>query len=1105
MKQSKNLFNPLDYPSILDEPSRLTDITSWHEHIPFAFWIVAILQPKTFVELGTHKGDSYGAFCQAVAQLGLSTKCYAVDTWKGDEHAGFYEEDVFTEFKTYHDQQYGQFSQLIRSTFDEALEHFSGGSIDLLHIDGLHTYNAVRHDLDCWLPKMSRKGVILLHDTNVHERGFGVWKLWKELKEQFPSFEFTHGHGLGILMTGKMAPEKLEALLAPRKEVKENVRRLFYLLGNRVALQRNNDQLQQTLAERDGKITALTQEHERTAAWAKSLDQELAGLRSKYAGLASEHETQGQWVKQLDTELNTTRERLGALTQEHERATAWAKTLDAELATSRQRLAEFNSEITNLNRTVTHRDAQIAILNQAVAERDGQVANLNQAVAERNGQISTLSTELSSAKNDAERRQAHIEELRSTVSERDGQIADLQKAVAERDGQIAVLNGVVLQRDEILASTSWRLTKPLRIVGQKLKNAAHVWRLLPRILRIGGGLRGTSIKAFRVMCCEGLDGIKRRIAYAATGRFPLLRSPAPSTESPSFQSYDEWIRRYDTLTDGARAQIKQIIENLASKPIISVVMPVYNPKPEWLQEAIESVRSQLYPHWELCMADDASDDPRISEILNRYASNDSRIKVYFRKNNGHISVASNSALMMATGKYVALMDHDDRLHPLALYFVAKSILDHPQAEIIYSDEDKIEESNSTARYDPYFKCDFNYDLFLSQNMISHLGCYRRERIEQIGGFREAFEGSQDYDLALRILEHIRREDIIHIPRVLYHWRATQGSTALEGDKKPYAKLAAQRAIKEHLCRRGVQADVVEAPEAPGMQRVRYAVPVPHPSVCIIVPTRDKSDLLELCINSIFSRTTYRNYSICIVDNGSKQPETFRFFDRLPKDQVCVLRDDRPFNFSALNNTTVAATRSDFVCLMNNDIEVLTADWLEEMIGHAARSNAGAVGARLWYPDEKLQHGGVILVGGVAGHAHKFMPRGDKGYFFRGVLQQEFSAVTAACLLIRRAIYEEVGGFDESLTIAFNDVDFCLRVGKRGYHNVWTPYAEFIHHESASRGHETTPEKQSRFQTETKFMKARWGGLLTNDPAYSPNLNLDREDFSWAWPPRVSMN
>jgi len=391
-------------------------------------------------------------------------------------------------------------------------------------------------------------------------------------------------------------------------------------------------------------------------------------------------------------------------------------------------------------------------------------------------------------------------------------------------------------------------------------------------------------------------------------------------------------------------------------------------------------------------------------------------------------------------------------------------------------------------------------------MICHLSVYKTEILRKIGGFREGLEGSQDYDLTLRCIEQINSSQIIHIPRVLYHWRMHQNSAAQNVDAKPYAYSAAESAIHEHLVRKGVSAQA-ERLKGRSWYRVRYTLPETAPLVTLIIPTFNSLHRLRHCLSSMLEKTDYPNYEILIIDNGSDDPQTLAYFDSIGSDlRLRILRDDSPFNYSAINNRAVHATRGDLIGLVNDDIEVINREWLTEMVSMALQSGVGAVGARLWYPNNTLQHGGVILGLGkvAAGHSHKHLPKGHPGYFGRAILQQSFSAVTAACLVVRRSVYLEVGGFEEeNLKVAFGDVDFCLRLREAGYRNVWTPYAEAYHHESATRGYEDTPEKQARFASEVQYMQERWGSLLLNDPAYSPNLTLEREDFSYAWPPRVT--
>jgi GT2 family glycosyltransferase len=567
------------------------------------------------------------------------------------------------------------------------------------------------------------------------------------------------------------------------------------------------------------------------------------------------------------------------------------------------------------------------------------------------------------------------------------------------------------------------------------------------------------------------------------------------------RSYAAWIRKYDSLGGEERAEYIARAEALSNPPLISVLMPVYEPKMEWLREAVESVRGQIYQNWELCIADDASLDPQVREYLKGLASEDPRIKVYFRSSNGHISEATNSALEMAEGEFIALLDQDDLLTEHSLVYVAEAIRENPDAGVIYSDEDKIEDGR---RCDPYFKSDWDPYLMRCHNMICHLGVYRTALVRQLGGLREGFEGAQDWDLALRCVDRLGDEGVIHIPKVLYHWRIHRKSTAMaDSGAKPYTLDAARRAIDEHLDRRTIKGRAELIPEF-SMFRVRYELPDSKPLVSIVIATRDRRDLLQGCFDSIRKKTSCSNYEIIIVDNGSQEPEALKYLERLNESgHARVIRDGGEFNFSRLNNLGVREARGEYVLLLNNDIEVESPHWLSEMLSLAIQSGVGCVGARLWYPNGKLQHGGVILgLGGIAAHSHRGMPRGHYGYFNRASLTHTMSAVTGACLLVRKSLYQEVGGFDEKqLSIGYNDVDFCLKVRAKGYRNLICAEADLIHHESASRGEDLSGEKLERFELEGAVLRARWGDLLDRDPAYNPNLTDSAEDFGLAFPPR----
>ncbi len=550
----------------------------------------------------------------------------------------------------------------------------------------------------------------------------------------------------------------------------------------------------------------------------------------------------------------------------------------------------------------------------------------------------------------------------------------------------------------------------------------------------------------------------------------------------------------------AQPNVLQQLSALSIKPRISVVVPVFNPPIQHLESCLESVLAQSYPHWQLCIANDASTDPTVAETLQHYAQRDRRIQWVQRSENGHICAASNSALSLADGDYVALLDHDDCLFEHALLEVASTVQANPDAELLYSDEDFIDEDG--RRFAPHYKPDWNPALALSHNYVTHLAVYRRSLIEAVGGFREGagVEGAQDYDLLLRCSARVRAGvgSIVHIPKVLYHWRAHEGSTALGSDQKSYTSMAGQRALQDYLDAAGT-AGRAEATDDDNLYRVAYPLEW-EPLVSLLIPTRDMLAVVRPCVESILTQSTYRNFEILILDNQSAEPETLEWF-RLIQQQdrrVRVLAYDQPFNYSAINNFGVACARGEILGLVNNDIEVITPGWIEELTSLAIQPENGCVGALLYYPDDTVQHAGVILgLGGYAAHSHRGSPRGSQGYFNRLKVRQNLSAVTGACLFVRKSVYEQVGGLDEAYTVAYNDVDFCLRVQAAGYLNVFTPFAELYHHESKSRGQEDTPEKIARFDEEKARLADRWGALLQRDPFYNPNLTHAREDFSLA--------
>ncbi|EGO6696827.1 glycosyltransferase family 2 protein [Enterococcus faecalis] len=584
-------------------------------------------------------------------------------------------------------------------------------------------------------------------------------------------------------------------------------------------------------------------------------------------------------------------------------------------------------------------------------------------------------------------------------------------------------------------------------------------------------------KGFKYMAKNGISHTIQR------AKIEKLRNQA---------SYPNWLARNEVLDIEA---MTQEIATFHYQPKISIAMPVYNVEEKWLRLCIDSILNQVYTNWELCMADDASTDPNVKKILTEYQQLDERIRVVFREQNGHISEATNSALAIATGEFVALLDNDDELAINAFYEVVKVLNENPELDLIYSDEDKIDMDGN--RSDPAFKPDWSPDLLLGTNYISHLGVYRRSILEEIGGFRKGYEGSQDYDLVLRFTEKTTKERITHIPKVLYYWRMLPTSTAVDQGSKDYAFEAGLRAVQDALVRRGINGHATHG-AANGLYDVYYDIES-EKLVSIIIPTKNGYKDVQRCVSSIIEKTTYQNYEIIMADNGSTDPkmhELYAEFEQQLPGRFFVESIDIPFNFSTINNRAAKKAHGEYLLFLNNDTEVITENWLTLMVSFAQQERIGCVGAKLLYPNNTVQHAGVILgLGGVAGHGHYGYPHGDLGYFGRLAINVNYSAVTAACLLMKKADFDAVGGFEEAFTVAFNDVDLCLKVQALGRDNVWLHEAELYHFESQTRGYDDKGKKKKRFEQEKVMMEEKWGPLIENDPFYNPNLTRDIPNFS----------
>jgi Predicted glycosyltransferases len=570
------------------------------------------------------------------------------------------------------------------------------------------------------------------------------------------------------------------------------------------------------------------------------------------------------------------------------------------------------------------------------------------------------------------------------------------------------------------------------------------------------------------------NGIKRTIKRIFSARNPLS------------------LKRY---TCSKKEYIQQT-ETVFSNPVkISIAVPLYNTPLVFLTDMLNSLKEQTYPHFELCLAD-GSDDAHgdVKALCDQYSQDDGRIKYKKLQKNEGISQNTNAALQMATGDYIGLLDHDDILHPSALYEVVKAI-NEEKADFIYTDEISFADSLKKL-LNPHFKPDFAPDNLRANNYICHFTVFSAKLYNEVGGFRKECDGSQDFDMVLRLTE--KAQKIVHIPKVLYFWRAHAGSVASSVTAKPYVIDAAKRAISEHLERVGLKGEVLDS-MVPSMYRIKYTLNE-NPLVSIIIPTKDHTEDLAKCLNSVFALTTYAHYEIIIVENNSVEKETFNYYKKIEKDErVKIITWKDTFNYSAINNFGAEQAKGEYLVLLNNDVEVITPDWLQEMLMYAQREDVGIVGAKLYYPDNTIQHAGIgIGLLTLAGHYHKEFDRNHPGYMGRLIYAQNVSAVTGACMMISKKLFDTLGGLDAKYQVAFNDVDLCMRVRQKGYLIVFTPFAELYHYESKSRGKDEAPEARARFVSEVLRFQQQWKETLAaGDPYYNPNFSLEREDFTIA--------
>ena len=556
--------------------------------------------------------------------------------------------------------------------------------------------------------------------------------------------------------------------------------------------------------------------------------------------------------------------------------------------------------------------------------------------------------------------------------------------------------------------------------------------------------------------------------------------------------YGEW---YELTKPSEEELERQRNTHFDYEPRLSIVIPVYKTPERYLQEMLDSIVNQTYSKWEVCIADGSPRGESRERLIKRYADRDTRFKYVILGENKGISGNTNAAMDMAQGDFLVLADHDDTLTPDALFECVKAMNEDPLYDVIYSDEDKLD-MDGQALFDPHFKPDFNPDLLTSVNYICHLFVVNRNLVEVIGGFRQEFDGAQDYDFIFRCTEQARK--VHHIPKVLYHWRCHMNSTASNPESKMYAFEAGARAIKAHYDRMGIAVDSVEKGVDYGIYHTRFHLDE-EPLVSVIIPNKDHRADLDLCLTSLLDKGTYRNLEVIVVENNSTEPETFDYYEELQEKRknVRVVTWKREFNFSAINNYGVTFAHGEYLLFLNNDVEVIEPDVIRELLGYARRDDVGIVGARLLYQDDTIQHAGVVIgFGGIAGHTFIGLHQAENSYFHRAMCAQDYSAVTAACMMSKRSLFDQVGGFREELAVAFNDIDYCLKIRSLGKKVVYNPYALLYHYESKSRGLEDTPEKVERFNREVARFIGYWPEIVINgDPYYNPNLTLRKSNFA----------
>jgi len=987
------------------QPEYLVE-SAWLEHGPFLAWLIEVLRPECFVELGCHTGYSYFTACQSVKRLGLPTSCYAVDTWRGDEHSGFYGEEVFDAVKTWNDGHYRAFSQLIRATFAEALHLFPDQSIALLHIDGRHFYSDVAADFEAWETKLTSNAIVLFHDTNVRDRDFGVWKFFGELSLRFPTFEFLHGSGLGVVAVGAVPPQ-LAPFLGGSSETVAFLRAAYSALGEAVSQRWKLRELSATLNRSNAAFSA-----------AEANVQALT-----YAVREADRRVADQQAALISAEANS-------------------KSLADGLAALQSEKAYLQD--------------QNAVLEAQNLERQAEKADL-EAQLEHVSQAGRL---------DVKRRDCQEQRIRQAL----GQAEKLRFDVVELERRVNHLDGEVARRQELIdamyASTSWRVSGPVRWAGIRLATLIRKARTVRSLYRRVGGLSG--------FVALGLDEyrLQRASGAASALRAPVIREMAVHEDR---DPYEDIARQMFAEQQAEIDRIKAIasIGEFARRPLISVIMPVYTTPLQWLRRAIESLQEQYYENWELCVVDDCSPSDEQRNLLEAMATDDSRIRLQVMEKNSGISAASNVALAMARGEFVALLDHDDELTKDALYWIASEINSQPDADFIYTDECKIDAAGDRL-FHFIFKPDWSPEVLFNSMLTGHLTVYKTNTVRDIGGFRSKYDFSQDYDLALRMSEVAH--SVVHVERILYLWRAIPGSAASGG--KSYARESNVAALNDALRRRSIPGVAIPLEHA---NCVRVELPDEPPLVSIIIPS-DSIQNLRTALDAIRARTSYPNFEVLVVCNG---PLAERLKDEyIDVPQFAFVHYNKKYNFSDKCNEGAQAANGKFVVFFNDDVCPAQPDWIERLIEFLYVPGVEGVSPQLLHENDTIQYAGMISgTPGLVGTAYNNIPR-DSGDSFLTMHRyvRDVSVLSGACCALRRDVFLRVGGFDALNTPdGHSDMDLSYKLVQAGFRCVYTPYSVLYH-----IGNHSWHARSGKYKADI-FMLKRWGAYVSRDPHFTASM------------------